>query len=42
MANRRILDLGTPVAATDAVNKQYVDFKFDASIERLQRKESRI
>jgi len=30
MANRRILDLGTPAAATDAVNKQYVDSQFDA------------
>jgi len=42
MANHRILDLGTSAGATDAVNKQYVDSKFDALNERLQRLESRI
>jgi len=42
MANHRILDFYTPGAATDAVNKQYVDSKFVALNERLQRLESRI
>jgi len=42
VANSRILDLSTPAATTDAVNKQYVDSKFDALNERLQRLENRI
>jgi len=40
MGNRRILDLDTPAAATDAVNKPFVNYKFNASNERLQRIES--
>jgi len=37
MANHRILDLDTPIAATDAVNKQYVDSKWNDLNERLSR-----
>jgi len=42
MANHRILDLDTPLAATDAVNEQFVDSKFDGLNEQLKRLESRI
>jgi len=42
MVNHRILDVDTPVAATDAVNKQYVDSEFNALNERWQRLDSRI